>query len=102
MPLKQAIVRGAGDLRQEQHLQFEAHAEHSAALAKRGKAPMRSDAFASQPVHGTAEQPGVLAFLGKPKVHKCPHLRRGTAKTFSVPRDEGGGTATISELKLLE
>src|SRR5205823_5296639 len=60
VPLQQPIIGGAGNLGQQQDLQFETHSEDAAAVAKGSETPMGVDALATHSIHGASEQARVL------------------------------------------
>src|SRR5262245_54231148 len=102
MSSQHAIIGGADEFGEQQHLQLEPHAQRAPAKTKRREAPMRCDVVSSKAIHGTTEQPRVFRFLGEPRVHERPHFRRAAAEFFSVMRDQGSWAATIAEPKLLQ
>src|SRR5437660_9350206 len=102
MTVEQAVISGADEFREQQHLQLEPHAQRAPAKTKRRETPVRSDPASTEAVHRAAEQTRVFRLLGEPPVHQEAHLVGAAAESFRIMRNQRGRAAAIAEPKLFQ
>lgn len=99
---KDAVVRIAHDLGQEESLNLKTHPEPAAAKIESAETPMAGDVTAAETVHGAAQQASVFPFLVEPEIDDLASSFRFAAESFGVEGDEASRAAAVAEFELFE